>query len=241
MAGPSLRTREREVERARAKLTGDLAILCSPGIVADVTDSLKQQAIESRDRLWQKLKAQAAANPAAVMAIAAGLGWRLMNRPPIATSLIGLGLFSLLRAPAPPLDSNSSFLRQSAQSLKSQGEQLASAAGEKAAETKDTITAKGAEAWALAKEKLDEWSADAADQLSDARLQAKRTSEAALESVLRQKNDLRDELVDGAAAAKAAFRDQDTRNVILIGIAGVAVAAALGIAVQKRITENAEG
>ena len=74
MAGLSLRAREREVERARAKLTEDLAILCSPGIVTDVTDSLKQQALEGRDRLWQKLKAQAAANPAAVMAIAAGLG-----------------------------------------------------------------------------------------------------------------------------------------------------------------------
>src|SRR4029079_7410544 len=139
MENPSLRTREREVESARTKLTEDLAVLCSPGILADFGHSLKQEALESGDRLWEKLKAQAAANPAAVMAIAAGLGWRLIKRPPIASSLIGLGLFSLLRTSAKPLDPRTSFLRQGARSLKGQGEELASVIGETAARAKDTI------------------------------------------------------------------------------------------------------
>src|SRR4029079_16260068 len=149
MENPSLRTREREVESARTKLTEDLAVLCSPGILADFGHSLKQEALESGDRLWEKLKAQAAANPAAVMAIAAGLGWRLMRRPPIASSLIGLGLFSLLRTTAEPLDPRTSFLQQSARSLQGQ----ASAIGETAARAKDTIAEKSAETWDSTKDK----------------------------------------------------------------------------------------
>jgi hypothetical protein len=43
------------------------------------------------------LKARAAANPAAVAALAAGVAWRLFHRPPVATLLVGLGLFGLLR------------------------------------------------------------------------------------------------------------------------------------------------
>jgi hypothetical protein len=38
------------------------------------------------------LKARAAANPLALAAVAAGVGWRLFHRPPIATALVGLGL-----------------------------------------------------------------------------------------------------------------------------------------------------
>src|SRR4029078_8820 len=89
MENPSLLAREREVEIARTKLTNDLAVLCSPGIFAKLRASLKQEALESGDRLWEKLKAQAAANPAAVMAIAAGPGWRLVERTLIASTPLG--------------------------------------------------------------------------------------------------------------------------------------------------------
>ena len=124
----SLKVYERQVESARAKLSEDLAVLCSARTFATFTDDLKQEALDTKDALWEKLKARAAANPAAMLAIAAGLGWRLMNRPPIASALIGLGLFSLWRTPGAPLDKRSSFLQQSAQSLKTQGEEFATAA-----------------------------------------------------------------------------------------------------------------
>jgi hypothetical protein len=62
-----------------------------------------------------------------------------------------------------------------------------------------------------------------------------------LQSARRQQHDLRDEIADVATATKETLRDEDTRNVVLIGIAGLAVAAALGIAAQKRIVEPIEG
>jgi hypothetical protein len=241
MENPSLLAREREVEIARTKLTNDLAVLCSPGIFANLGHSLKQEALESGDRLWEKLKAQAAANPAAVMAIAAGLGWRLMKRPPIASSLIGLGLFSLLRTSAKPLDPRTSFLRQSARSLQGQGEELASAIGETAARAKDTIAEKSAETWDSTKDKIQEWTDQAGGQLVETSSKAKSAGEAILQSARRQQHDLRDEIADVATATKDTLRDEDTRNVVLIGIAGLAVAAALGIAAQKRIVEPIEG
>ena len=142
---------------------------------------MKQEAIDTKDAVWEKLKARAAANPAAMLAIAAGLGWRLMNRPPITSALIGLGLFSLWQTSGVPLDKRSSFLQQSAQSLKAQGEEFATAAGgmasDLAGQAKGTVSAKGAEAWEAAKAKVQQWNADAGARLDDARAKAKTASD----------------------------------------------------------------
>ena len=81
MGNISLLKHEHEVERSRAKLTQDLAVLCSPATLAAFTDDLKQEAFETRDAFWEKIKARAASNPAAVMAIGAGLAWRLLQKP----------------------------------------------------------------------------------------------------------------------------------------------------------------
>ncbi|MGA8390424.1 MAG: hypothetical protein WBV43_10870 [Pseudolabrys sp.] len=244
MPGISLKIHEREVESARAKLTEDLAVLCSARTFATFTDDLKQEALETKDAVWEKLKARAAANPAAMLAIAAGLGWRLMNRPPIASALIGLGLFSLWRTPGAPLDKRSSFLQQSAQSLKTQGEDFATAAGgmaaDLAAQAKDTVSTQGAEAWEAAKVKVQEWNESAGARLDDARSKAKTASDSVVEGLRRQQHDLRDEIAVVTAAAKGSLRDEGTRNTVLVGIAGVAIAAALGIACQKRISESTE-
>ena len=244
MPGISLKIHEREVESARAKLTEDLAVLCSARTFATFTDDLKQEALDTKDAVWEKLKARAAANPAAMLAIAAGLGWRLMNRPPIASALIGLGLFSLWRTPGVPVDKRSSFLQQSAQSLKTQGEDFATAAGGMAADltaqAKDTVSAKGAEAWEAAKAKVQQWNENAGARLDDARAKAKTASDSVVDGLRRQQHDLRDEIADMTAAAKESLRDEDTRNTVLVGIAGVAIAAALGIACQKRISESTE-
>ena len=240
----SLKVYERQVESARAKLSEDLAVLCSARTFATFTDDLKQEALDTKDALWEKLKARAAANPAAMLAIAAGLGWRLMNRPPIASALIGLGLFSLWRTPGAPLDKRSSFLQQSAQSLKTQGEEFATAAGGMAADltaqAKGNISTKGVEAWEAAKAKVEEWNENAGARLNDARAKAKTASDSVVDGLRRQQHDLRDDIVDMTAAAKESLRDEDTRNTVLFGIAGVAIAAALGIACQKRISESTE-
>ena len=253
MADRSLSAHERDVEIARAKLTRDLAVLCSPQTVAGFTEGLKQEALQTTDAAWEKLKARAAANPAAMMAIAAGLGWRFMNRPPIASGLIGLGLFSLWRTSAVPVDKNSTFLQQSARSLKTQAEELASATGDLAGQAKDAVADKGAETWDAAKAtiqtKMKNWSETAAERLEEARAQARSTGDAVLDNLRRQQHDLRDQIAEAASTAKEtltdtarqSIRDEDTRNALLMGLAGVAVAAAVGIACQKRMAEPVDG
>ena len=244
MSDLPLKIHEREVENARAKLAADLDVLCSPRTVATFTEGLKQEALDTKDAIWERLKARAAANPAAMLAIAAGLGWRLMNRPPIASALIGLGLFSLWRTPGAPLDQRVGFFQQSAQALKTQGEDLASAASGVAAnlttQAKDTVSAKGTEAWEAAKSKVQEWNEQAGSRLDDARMKAKKASDSVLDGLRRQQHDLREEIADVTAAAKRSLRDDDTRDTVLIGIAGVAIAAALGIACQKKLSETAD-
>lgn len=244
MSDIPLKIHERDVESARAKLTEDLAVLCSARTFAGFTDDLKQQALDTKDAVWEKLKARAAANPAAMMAIAAGLGWRLFTRPPIASALIGLGLFSLWRASGVPIDKRSSFLQQSAQSLKTQGENLATAASGMAADltaqAKDTVSAKGTEVWEAAKAKVQEWNEQASTRLDEARSKVKTAGDSVVDGLRRQQHDLRDEIADMTAEAKESLRDEDTRNTLLVGIAGVAIAAALGIACQKRISESTD-
>ena len=82
MGNISLLQHEHEVERSRAKLTQDLAVLCSPKTLAAFTDDLKQEAFATRDDVWEKIKARAASNPAAVAAIGAGLGLAAIPKAP---------------------------------------------------------------------------------------------------------------------------------------------------------------
>jgi hypothetical protein len=58
----------------------------------------REAAEDGAQRVLTELKERAAANPLA--AAGAGLAWRFIHRPPIATLLIGAGLFGLLRTPA---------------------------------------------------------------------------------------------------------------------------------------------
>jgi len=67
----------------RAKLTQDLTVLCSAKTLSAFTDDLKKEAFRYRDALVGKIKARAASNPAAVIAIGTGLAWRIFQRPPI--------------------------------------------------------------------------------------------------------------------------------------------------------------
>src|SRR5437764_5763527 len=112
MSDTGLNTLERDVEQARAKFAADLARVRSPTTFANFKDDLLTQARGTKDellerttqaardttqRVLQDIKDRALANPAAALAIGAGLAWRLARHPPIATVLIGFGLVSLLR------------------------------------------------------------------------------------------------------------------------------------------------
>ena len=101
MTQADLNALERNVEQARARFANDLARLRSPVNLARFKDELWAEARETKDELVEKTKEVAkdgaqrvltqltervAANPAAALAIGAGLAWRLFHRPPIATS-----------------------------------------------------------------------------------------------------------------------------------------------------------
>ena len=102
---------ERDVERARARLVGNIARLRDPRTISHARADLMAQANGYRERLVETvsgaanertqgfmdvLRQRAQDNPAAVAAIAAGVLWRLWKRPPVATLLVGAGLASLL-------------------------------------------------------------------------------------------------------------------------------------------------
>jgi len=103
---------EQDVANARRRLANDLTKLRSPDTLSSFKNDLWARAQETKEELVHKasesasngahriladLKARAAANPVATLAIGAGLAWRLAHHPPIATLLVGVGLASLFR------------------------------------------------------------------------------------------------------------------------------------------------
>src|SRR4029450_14055418 len=88
---------KRKVAARGAKLASDLSILRSPQTYREFGAELKSNAKSAVQRAIDDLKERAAANPSAALAIGAGLGWRLIKHPPIATALIGAGVLSLWR------------------------------------------------------------------------------------------------------------------------------------------------
>ncbi len=152
---------ERAVEHSREKLSEDLAILCSRETRAAFAADLQHEAHDIKDALWEKLKARAASNPAAVMTIGAGVIWHLFRNPPVTSALIGVGLFSLWKTqPKTAYDRTGKrlgYIEQSKEALKEQVEQAASVAGDMAAKAGEVATAKGSEAWEGAKDKVSEW------------------------------------------------------------------------------------
>ena len=271
----------REVEAARAKLTADLAVLRSPTTFDSFTADLKQEAVETKDALLDKakttaqstvnnfvedLKAKAAANPAAALAIGAGLAWRLIKDPPIATALVGVGLFSLFRTSAsrPPDGVQPDYLAQGKRRLKEQGGEFASKIGEMAEDMKEAVAEQASGVIGRTSDKLSDlsestketvktWGETARAAGEQARSNIGSQAESLADVARRSFHDARDQISgrsaelyenaerqvsDWAQSSREVVRDGDTRDKLLLGAAGLAVAAALGIACQKRISEH---
>ena len=325
MIEPSLQELEHDVEATRARLTRNLRTLRSPTAREEFTDALKREALavtddmvdrtrsaaQTRATQWiDDIKARAADNPFAVLAIAAGIGWRLMRDPPIATALVGAGLFSLWRSGSPTNGglSDGEYVDRAVENLKQTSRavaaQVSERAGDAAASAGDTlrdwsgdVTAAVRQTGAKAVDTAVAGAAVASDRV-DAALQASqaaavqavdRVGQAAsdMQSAVKEGSArLADEMTngagekvarlgraiteqsteaaataqsdapapysgfrhseefpaastrwtDGASATPAAVRS-DTFNQVLLGAAGVAVAAALGVAVQRRLSE----
>jgi hypothetical protein len=243
MSAAELNTLEREVIAARARFAGDLARLSSPDTFADFKDDLWAKATEIKDDAVAKAKASAAdtvdgliadlkgkanANPGAVLAIGAGVAWQLLRHPPIASLLVGFGVWSLWRTtPAP------------------EGEGFGPRAVEFAT---------------AAKEKVEDWSAQAAETVTHLADKAAVTADQASTSIRETVHDLRDTAnaaadrvatttrdtvtyirrEGGSAAEKVSALlpdhapDKEARDSLLLAAAAMAVTAAVGVAYQRR-------
>jgi hypothetical protein len=235
---------EREVEIARSRLRSDLSVLSSPRTYASFKQDLKSEANSTFYNLVDGLKARAAANPAAALAIGAGIAWRVIERPPVAAALIGAGLFSLFRTT--PVESapfeQRDYLAEGRERLKEQVTDFAEEIRVGAASAVSAATDHAGNLTGAAAEKVQDFAATAA---SVAREQASafghRTSDAMndaaewAEEMPAQANRV---MQKASLAVKEAFSDDDTRNQLLLGAAGVAVAAALGLAFQRSMSES---
>ncbi|MES0100690.1 hypothetical protein [Mesorhizobium sp. M0019] len=245
MGEANLRQLEHDVEAARARLAEDLSTLRSPNTVSEFTDELKQEALEAKDALVAKarstaqstaleiiedLKAKAAANPGAALVIGAGLAWRFLHRPPIATALIGAGLFSLLRTPSiqPGLDGQVDHLAFARERLKEQSVELAEKVGEMSAKTAETVKEHAEEAAGAVKEKVRNLGAKTPNLVDELRQAGSEAAEGAAAAA-----------GQASSAVQGALSDQETRDKLLLGAAGLAIAAAVGIAYQRRLEEHA--
>jgi hypothetical protein len=243
MSHDDLNVLERDVEQARARFAGDLARLRSPETMSSFKDDVWAKAIETKDELVEKakdaatdgvqrlvsdLKERASSNPAAALAIGAGLAWRLAHRPPIASLLVGVGLFSLWRTT--PSDDNDGFVPRAVElagQAKERVQEWTAEAGEKLTHLADRASASADQAYASACETLGmvkETATAAADRAASA------GQEAAMQ--------LRDQAKAAGDKTSAALRDfapnEEARDSLLLGAAALAVAAALGIAYQRR-------
>jgi hypothetical protein len=247
MSQSDLNALERDVEQARARFANDLARLRSPANLARFKDDLWAEARQTKDewvektkeaakdgaqRVLTQLTERAAANPAAALAIGAGLAWRLFHRPPIATLLVGMGLVGLLRT------SPSQHNAQPYMGLHDEDPQPR--------HRNDASLAAFADA---AKERVQDWSAQTGEavrqtgtQIADKTASIAGRASAVLHEAGDAARDTMTQIADKAAsvADRASHRlrdtlpDQDDRDTYLLGAAALAVAAAVGITLQRR-------
>ena len=271
MIEPSLNQLEREVEASRTKLASDLSTLRSPATAAEFTETLKQEAFDAKDALLDKakakaqssiesliedVKARAAANPAAALAIGAGIAWRLIRHPPIATALVGAGLISLFRTPParPNGQTSADYLSHAKTRLREQASAAADVAQEQAAALTETVAEKVTETAGRMKERAQDLTAQARlaatniardtrqqasamfNETTDALEQAGQTTRSAASSAVSRANAAMEQRWQ---PIQAAVSNAEARDKLLLAAAGLAVFAALGIA-SRRISEHAE-
>ena len=268
----NLQSLERDVELARDRLAHDLARLRSPETISEFKDTLWAEARETKDELVEKtkqaaqdgiqriiadLKERAAANPTAVLAIGAGLAWRLIHRPPIASLLVGIGLVSLFRPQTggEVVAGASKLLHSAKDTAQEWGEDLRQASSDGGSEIAERAPLAAGQISDMARgtvTRITDKANLAAGQISDmARGTVTRITDKA-SSAADQASDAGQESLAqiGATAASAADRassiihdavsDPETRDRYLLGAAALAVAAAVGIAYQRRAADGGD-
>ena len=218
---------EGDVRDARRRLKSDLEILRAPETFSSFKEEVLDEARQSRDgivanvkeaaadraeRLVADIKERAAANPVAIGAIAAGVAWRILRKPPITTMLVGYGLISLWRTkPGQPAPGAETVYRAADMAIeaKEQVEQWGSEAGDAIARATDVVVP-------AVTATVQRWSADARDAVSQAT-----TSVQSL-------------VASGSKSLEHIVTDKQERDKVLLTAAAVALSAALGLTCLRR-------
>jgi hypothetical protein len=237
MTSPDFNLLERDLQETRERLARDLDRLRSTETISGFKADLLAQASETKDQLVGKakdtvnaatrdlsreIKARAAANPAAALALGAGLAWRLLHRPPIASALVGIGLISLWRTdprhPVPGAD------------LAARSAEFFEAAKAKAEDAGADLHARAGQIRSAAHEFMER----AAEVVGN----TAQGSQHAIETIRQRGQETLPVAADRARAAmdrvvelSPSVRERDQ---ILLGAAALAIAAAVGIAAQRR-------
>jgi len=250
---------EEDVAKARERVVADVARLRSPTVFAEFKDDIGQTFSDTAQRTMAGLKSLAAANPAAVLAIAAGLLWHFARHPPIASLLVGVGLTSLLRTipdspPSPVVTRTGEFIdaasenagefTEQAREFTAQAREAAAATAAAVSETAGRVADRATQAAARVSERgtrLSEDVSEAARRMSGqaadtgARLSGHAAEAAARMSegaglIAAQTSRSADRL---AAAAQRALPNEGARDAVLLGFAAVAVGAAALIGLRR--------
>ena len=233
MSVVELERMEREVEQARARVAADLTRLQTPGTLSGIRQGLTSEMASAKDELVERtkdaaldgmqnvlseIKGRVAANPVAALAIGAGLAWRLTRHPPIASALLGFGLISLFRTDPKEPGVGAEIVDRAAAAAGTARRQIEEL---HPGETAGRI----AEAAGAAKDSVVGWGADAGAAARDAAARAGRNVEAWSDS--------------GRDMVSRAMHHED-RDKYLLGAAALAVAAAVGIAYQRRASDESD-
>jgi hypothetical protein len=231
MSESELNRFESEVEQARARLTSDLDRLRDPDMVSTFRTDLMREVSGTKDewvdkaknatrdgarRVLEDLKDRAAANPLAAAAIGAGVLWHLARHPPITTLLVGVGVFGLMRTnpeqPSAIIDRVGEIagsVQEHATEWGSDARDASARVGEMASAMSAQIRNQVGERVSLAGEVAQEATASFASGAGELAQRTKRVV---------------DDIVPNG----------EGRDTLLLGGAMVAIAAAVGIAFQRR-------
>jgi len=221
MSQADLDSMERDVETTRARVANDLARLRNPAALSDfgkhvvagasaiggeLATKASETAAGAGQNMWSDLKARAAANPGAALAIGAGLAWHFLRHPPVTTLLVGLGFTSLMRTdpstgPSPIVTRSTEFAGRVSETAREWSDDVREAAESASQKTREW----GSNAYDTADETLSQVSGRAAQMASDS-----------------------------SRIVRSAFPHDESRDRYLMGVAALAIAAATIISVQRK-------
>lgn len=255
---------ERDIRTTRARLAANLSVLTSGTTLNELTATVKSEALDATDDLMERaktsglsmmwrglddLKDKAIANPVAVAAIGAGIGWKLWKNPPVASALVGYGLFSLLRGSAgDPLQNAArdagERLGETASAMLDTASQTAHDIHHKAVSLADQAHTRASSLLGDVQDKASSMTANMRDTAAVIADDARLTASSLSAETQKIGNDMWSQSQRAGQAVLDDVTDRarqlrgDPQSQILLSIAGVAVAAAVGVAVSRYRAER---